>query len=178
MTRRTFFNWIARTLHVVVTLLVGAPVIRFLVGRHGPSESGGSYQRIAPLSGAHPDHPERVTVSADRTDAFTHYPPGPIGVVWLVRSPDLGGIAQVKCFQSSCPHLGCAIDFARDRGVFFCPCHASEFALDGSRHFGPTPRGMDELPCRVTEPDDDGERWVEIKYQEFQTGTDGPVPSA
>lgn len=178
MTRRSFFNWIGHTLHGVVVLVVGAPVIRFLVGRRSRSESVGSYQRIASLSDTHPDHPERVMVSADRTDAFTHYPPGPIGVVWLVRGPDAGGVAQVRCFQSSCPHLGCAIDLARDRGVFFCPCHASEFALDGSRNFGPTPRGMDELPCRVTEPDDNGERWVEIKYQEFQTGAANPIPTA
>jgi hypothetical protein len=29
---------------------------------------------------------------------------------------------------------------------------------------------MDELACRVTDPDEDGQRWVEVRYQEFRTG--------
>ncbi len=177
MTRRSLFQWLAYTFHGAAGLIVGAPLVRFFLGKRPERKSAATFQRIAPLSVTSTDQPVRITVSADRTDAFTHYPPGPIGVVWLVRNQDLGGAGQVRCFQSVCPHLGCAIDFASERGVFFCPCHASEFAPDGSQNFGPSPRGMDELPCRLSEPDDNGERWVEVTYQEFRTGTKEPIPT-
>ncbi len=69
-----------------------------------------------------------------------------------------------------CPHLGCAIDYAADRDVFQCPCHASEFDRLGRRVVGPAPRDMDELPCRVTAADESGQRWVEVQYDVFKTG--------
>ena len=79
---------------------------------------------------------------------------------------------MVRCFQTSCPHLGCGVDYSADRKAFTCPCHASEFAVDGTPRFGPSPRPMDQLACRVTEPDGQGQRWIEVDYQE---GTDQEV---
>jgi Rieske Fe-S protein len=76
----------------------------------------------------------------------------------------------IRCVQAMCPHLGCGIDFVPDRRVFTCPCHASEFDAAGQRRFGPSPRDMDELECRVSPPDERGERWIEVKYVEFRTG--------
>ena len=180
MTRRSLFQWLAHAFHGLTACIVAAPILRFVFIPHGGTTATRGFQRIAPFSLTNPGRPVRITVSADRTDGFIHYPPGPIGVVWLVRNPDGAGSSDngLRCFQSICPHLGCAINFARDRGVFFCPCHASEFAADGARNFGPAPRNMDELPCRIAGPDDDGQRWVEIQYREFRTGTQQPIPKA
>jgi nitrite reductase/ring-hydroxylating ferredoxin subunit len=116
------------------------------------------------------DRPVCVTVAADRWDAYIHYPSGPIGRVWMLRTDAAGGDGVFRCFQAICPHLGCLIEYSPGRGTFHCPCHASAFDKDGQRLFGPSPRDMDPLPLRVTEPDDDGHRWVEVDYQEFETG--------
>lgn len=99
-------------------------------------------------------------------------------------SPKHGGTQQappvVRCLQTICPHLGCGIDLAAQQNPtgFTCPCHVSEFDDAGRRGKGPSPRDMDELPCRVTAPDENGERWVEIQYVEFRTGTPEKRPIA
>ncbi len=142
----------------------------------------GRYIRVAPLSALASHRPTglpaagdkggsvRVAVLADRWDAFTHYPPGPIGSVWLLPTVNERGEPTVRCLQTICPHLGCAIDYRSDREIFSCPCHASDFDRTGKRLTGPSPRDMDELNCRITEADGQGRRWIEISYQEFETG--------
>ena len=47
-----------------------------------------------------------------------------------------------------CPHLGCRPIWSTDANRFQCPCHGSQFDLDGEHLAGPAPRGMDPLPLR------------------------------
>ncbi|MBV8333218.1 MAG: ubiquinol-cytochrome c reductase iron-sulfur subunit [Candidatus Eremiobacteraeota bacterium] len=47
-----------------------------------------------------------------------------------------------------CPHLGCRPIWSADANRFQCPCHGSQFDLDGAHLAGPAPRGMDPLPLR------------------------------
>lgn len=104
--------------------------------------------------------PERVPVLADRVDAWNRQPRQAIGTVWLRKLPD----GSVAAWTSICPHLGCAVDFRRVQGDFFCPCHTSTFDLDGKRLNRIPPRDMDSLEVRVQ----DGQIW--IRYQRFRGG--------
>ncbi|HUA09258.1 MAG TPA: ubiquinol-cytochrome c reductase iron-sulfur subunit [Candidatus Acidoferrales bacterium] len=47
-----------------------------------------------------------------------------------------------------CPHLGCRPIWSDDANRFQCPCHGSQFSLDGEHLAGPAPRGMDPLPFK------------------------------
>ena len=47
-----------------------------------------------------------------------------------------------------CPHLGCRPIWSGDANRFQCPCHGSQFDLDGEHLAGPAPRGMDPLPLQ------------------------------
>lgn len=159
---------------VCSTFLVGLSVCGFqfvLDPLRARKQTTKRRQRVATLESVPIGTPLRVTVNADRWDAYVHHPPGPIGTVWLTREESTDAEPSLRCFQATCPHLGCGIDYAADRNAFFCPCHDSEFGPDGSRRLGPSPRGMDELPVTISEPETDGKRWVEIEYNEFQTGT-------
>lgn len=52
--------------------------------------------------------------------------------------------------SSICPHLGCA-PYWNDQTTpprFQCPCHGSQFSIDGEHITGPAPRGMDPLPFK------------------------------
>ena len=170
MHRRTFLKTLGAWLNGLVGLAVGIPGIRFLLDplRRAPHKRG--FIRVGPLASVIAGRPQRVTVLADRWDAYTHHPPGPIGNVWLLRNESDDRDPKIRCLHVICPHLGCAIDYAADRNTFSCPCHASEFDPTGRRRFGPSPRDMDELKCRISDADESGVRWVEVKYQEFQTG--------
>jgi Rieske Fe-S protein len=56
---------------------------------------------------------------------------------------------QLQVFSTVCPHLGCEVPWNAEKQQFFCPCHGSAFAGDGTRIAGPTPRGLDSLPTTV-----------------------------
>jgi Rieske Fe-S protein len=172
--RRTFLKWAIGCVNAVGAMALGIPVVRLLfdplLRRAGQKAE---FHRIAPLSALPTGRPARFPVVAQRMDAFTRYPREAIGSVWLTRdATGEGGATEpsVRCFQATCPHLGCAVDFAADRGVFACPCHASDFDVSGKRLDGPAPRDMDILEVRLTPADANGERWVEVRYVDFRPG--------
>ncbi|HUB06959.1 MAG TPA: Rieske (2Fe-2S) protein [Myxococcales bacterium] len=74
---------------------------------------------------------------------------------WMKRTEALGSVwasregAGVRVFSSTCPHLGCAVDWDPSARHFVCPCHDSVFALDGRVLSGPSPRPLDELPAQI-----------------------------
>ncbi len=157
-------------LNGLIGLALAVPGMRFLLDPMRGRRTKSEFLRVARLSALTPGRPSRVVVAADRWDAYIHHPPGPIGSVWVIRSGDDAETTEVRCLQTICPHLGCGITFATDRETFTCPCHTSDFDVTGLRRLGPSLRDMDELACRVTEPDAQGERWVEVQYVEFHTG--------
>ncbi len=65
-------------------------------------------------------------------------------------------------FSSICPHLGCRYQWVGEQKRFICPCHGSQFGIQGERVAGPAPRGLDPLPFR----EKDGQAqvtWIQYK---------------
>jgi Rieske Fe-S protein len=120
-----------------------------------------------PLGGA----PQLFQVIAERTDAWTRHPRTGIGAVFLQRT----GENEVRALHATCPHLGCAVEFRGAIGSFFCPCHNSSFAPDGTINDpnSPSLRAMDALEVEIRAG---GEVWV--KFQNFQAGKAEKVPVA
>lgn len=52
-------------------------------------------------------------------------------------------------FAATCPHLGCTLDHQPGSDRFRCPCHGSEFGLDGRRLRGPATTDMTALELRA-----------------------------
>lgn len=77
-----------------------------------------------------------------RTDIFTKGPDGPPDVDYTVVN--MGFVV----FSPICPHLGCRFAWNEDANKFACPCHGSQFDLDGEHLAGPAPRGLDPLPLQ------------------------------
>jgi menaquinol-cytochrome c reductase iron-sulfur subunit len=66
--------------------------------------------------------------------------------------------------SSICPHLGCRPQWNDGANRFQCPCHGSQFGLDGEHLAGPAPRGMDPLPLRQQSGN------AEIMWIRYQSG--------
>lgn len=141
------------------------PSLPFLASRpSGPKDRGdgeGTWLRVAKLDGLKEGKPERVKLKGDQRDAFTVTKNQTIGSVWLTKLGD-----TVTALSAECPHLGCPIDLRPSGEAYTCPCHTSDFTLDGEAKSGPSPRPMDELATRVTE---DG--WVEVDFRRYRQGT-------
>lgn len=72
------------------------------------------------------------------------YPAGSVtpvetGRFYLIRLQDGGFIAIYR----RCTHLGCAVPYEPTIGQFVCPCHGSQFSLDGDVLNQPAPRALD-----------------------------------
>lgn len=170
MERRSFLKWLTALVNAVLAAIVAVPAVRYVLDPLRRGRNGAAFVRVAALADVPADRPVRVPVIAERVDSYTRYPPQAIGAVWLLRQDAADGTPSVRALQVICPHLGCGVDFAQDRGRFACPCHTSDFDPTGRRLGGPAPRDMDELACRIVGPDAEGQSWVEVQYEVFRTG--------
>ncbi len=126
------------------------------------------YVRIGPLDVLPADGiPHQFALTDDVVDAWTRSPAQRVGTAFLARSDTPAG-PKITAFASVCPHLGCAVDYNQPAGEFECPCHASAFAKDGAKLFGPSLRGLDPLAVKLVENGDQKEIWVECAR--FRTG--------
>ncbi len=111
-----------------------APGAKFVVGKLSQLEVG---------------VPKRFAIVGDEVDAWTRAPKRKLGAVWLTRKSD----REVVAFSATCPHLGCGVDLVEGEDgkpkAFNCPCHDSNFDLQGNAGKGPSPRGMDPLPVEI-----------------------------
>lgn len=52
-------------------------------------------------------------------------------------------------FSAVCTHLGCIVQWEKDKQDFLCPCHAGRFSSDGVVTAGPPPKPLKKLPFTV-----------------------------
>ena len=64
----------------------------------------------------------------------------------LVR---LNGGALVA-LSAVCTHLGCVVQWQKDKEQFLCPCHGGRFGADGAVLSGPPPKPLARLPLTVS----------------------------
>lgn len=121
---------------------------------------GEGYYKVATLDSLSAT-PQAFKIIADRKDAWNTFPKDAIGSVFL----SLVGPHEVRAFNVTCPHAGCAVDWRATKKAYHCPCHNSSFEADGARDpKSPSARDLDSLEVKIYE----GAVWV--KYQDFKTG--------
>jgi nitrite reductase/ring-hydroxylating ferredoxin subunit len=103
--------------------------------------------------------PMRVDLYADRRDAWIRETNVKLGSCWVSEH---NGVLQA--LSTSCPHLGCSVDFDTAKNEFKCPCHRSAFDLSGKVIGGPSPRAMDGLEIK------ENNGLIAIRFQRFRQG--------
>jgi cytochrome b6-f complex iron-sulfur subunit len=48
-----------------------------------------------------------------------------------------------------CTHLGCIVQWEKDKQDFLCPCHAGRYSPEGTVLDGPPPRPLAKIPLSV-----------------------------
>jgi len=95
---------------------------------------------------------------------YEQYPAGSVtpveaGRFYLVRLPEGGFLALYR----RCTHLGCAVPYDPSVGKFICPCHGSEFTMEGDVLNEPAPRPLDLFPLFIN------------KFGEIEVDTSSPM---
>ncbi len=52
-------------------------------------------------------------------------------------------------FSAVCSHLGCLVNYQKDKGEFVCPCHGGRYDLLGKNIAGPPPAPLTRLPVMM-----------------------------
>jgi cytochrome b6-f complex iron-sulfur subunit len=127
LNRREFLNfaWLASLGFLLidisgVTLLFAMP--RFREGEFGGKFKLGFASNVFPLPGGSPI-------------------PVVKGIFWLVRTK----AGLVVALYKVCTHLGCLYNWRSEENKYICPCHGSQFQLDGTYIQGPAPRSCDRF---------------------------------
>jgi Rieske Fe-S protein len=170
VTRRTFMANATTTIGTIVGVVLAIPIVGSLI-----PAGGGSKGTWSPLSADEwrslqtaTDKPVKLEFTMKSQDSYL--PEQSFGdYVWGIKvdpakfkaaRPDLpatlpysGGEYDVVnmsfvVLSPICPHLGCRPIWNGDAKRFQCPCHGSQFSIDGEHLAGPAPRGMDPLPLR------------------------------
>jgi len=131
--RKDFMNiiWGAAGLLAATELsLVG---LRFLSPRSADGEFGGTFNMG--------DYNQIPAGSVTPVEA---------GRFYLVRMEDGGFLAVYR----RCTHLGCAVPFDQSTRQFVCPCHGSEFMMDGDVLNQPATRPLDLFELSITDAGD------------------------
>ncbi len=67
-----------------------------------------------------------------------------IGKVFIYKRQE-----DIKVYDAHCTHMGCILNFDSTKEKFICPCHSSEFSLDGKRLKGPAIRDLDIIKSKI-----------------------------
>lgn len=152
------------------------PLVRRKSGGKSGSD-GGEFVRVTTLDALPVDGVPRQfpVVLESKRDAWTTYQNVRVGAVFLRRTAD-----GVTAHNVVCPHAGCFLDYTPKIEGYRCPCHNSEFEVDGAlREIAsndlPTvsPRGMDSLEIDEVALK---EGVVRVKFQNFRAGVHQKTP--
>lgn len=167
--RRTFLKWLTHGLGAAFAATLGVPATLYLLDPRNRPAPPGEFKAVARLSELRDGIPLGVEIRELRRDAWTLHPNEIVGRVWLIRNGD-----EVRALNTSCPHLGCFVNYQGDK--FVCPCHNGTFTLSGERtspgegRTNPAPRDMDTLEVRLEpDPTNSKDMLVLVKYQSFQS---------
>ena len=62
-------------------------------------------------------------------------------------------------FSATCSHLGCLVNYNKEKHEFVCPCHGGRYDLAGKNIAGPPPAPLTRFPVKMQ----DGMLFVGVK---------------
>ena len=128
--RRTFLGACLGGLGAIVAAAVSWPLFRYLSPRAGRGNAG---KVVIPDQGVREGEAKFFEFAGS--------------AAVLVRKR--GG--ELVAFSAVCTHLGCIVQWEKDKQDFLCPCHCGRFSADGAVTSGPPPKSLIKLPFNVTD---------------------------
>lgn len=142
MERRTLFARATAALGAILGGGLGLPALTYLLAP-GRRAAASAWIDAADLNQLSNGVPEEVTLRRTRMDGWKIT--SEKSTAWVVRLDE----KEVIALSPQCTHLGCAYHYDERKREFVCPCHTSNFALDGKVLTGPAPRPLDRFDVKI-----------------------------
>lgn len=156
--RRTFLAWVSGAIAAAIGVAVGIPLIGYTVLPALKRRKPG-WNDVGAVASLQTEIPKEMACIHSVIDGW--HKTTTKKSVWAVKD----GKGAITIFSPLCTHLGCGYRWEGEQRQFYCPCHNSYFALDGTVLAGPAPRPLDTLPAKI-----ENGRLLVI-YKEFKAGT-------
>lgn len=140
--RRKFFIRATQALGVAISAGLGIPALIYLL-KSPRSIAPGGWVDAADLTLLKLRIPEEISFRRIRKDGWKLITER--STAWVVKLSE----KEVVAYTPQCTHLGCAYHFEESEGAFLCPCHTSNFSIEGQVLNGPAPRPLDRYPVKV-----------------------------
>ena len=56
---------------------------------------------------------------------------------------------KLMVLSATCSHLGCLVNYSKEKGEFVCPCHGGRYDLSGKNIAGPPPAPLGRIPAKI-----------------------------
>lgn len=56
---------------------------------------------------------------------------------------------NLTVLSATCSHLGCLVNYSKEKGEFVCPCHGGRYDLSGKNIAGPPPAPLGRIPSKI-----------------------------
>ena len=56
---------------------------------------------------------------------------------------------ELTVLSATCSHLGCLVNYSKEKSEFICPCHGGRYDLSGRNIAGPPPAPLSRIPARI-----------------------------
>ena len=57
--------------------------------------------------------------------------------------------AGLMVLSATCSHLGCLVNYSKEKGEFICPCHGGRYDITGKNIAGPPPAPLSRIPLKI-----------------------------
>jgi menaquinol-cytochrome c reductase iron-sulfur subunit len=141
-TRRAFHLTVIYGLWTLMAVLLGTPALIYLM-LPPKLRKESDWIDAGDISNLPLQVPTEMIFHRIRTDGWKIV--SERSTIWAVRFAE----RQVTAYGPQCTHLGCAYQWDLNRKEFLCPCHNSEFSLDGKVISGPAPRSLDRYDTKI-----------------------------
>ena len=141
-TRRSFYISAINLIGGLITAALAVPAALYLAVRPKNGEDS-NWVELTDVSLLKPNVPTEVLYERTRTDGWRRVTEK--SSAWVVKTED----KNVVAYMPACTHLACAYHWESTNQKFVCPCHGSEFSLDGKVVAGPAPRPLDRFLTKV-----------------------------
>jgi len=137
--RRDFVKLTTAAVGTVIGVGVGLPAIGFLISPALRAVGKDAWVSIGLLKDMPVGEPFPFSFTRTQVNGWERTATSYGGFV-LRKSEDP---TDLEILSSRCTHLGCQINWHKDKKAYICPCHDASFDINGKVLAGPPPRPLD-----------------------------------
>jgi menaquinol-cytochrome c reductase iron-sulfur subunit len=141
-TRRAFHLAVVYVLGGIIALFMAIPTALYLLVPPKPRKESG-WIDAGDVSQLVPGVPVELSFQESRLDGWRLETEKK--TAWVVKERD----NKIVAFGPQCTHLACAYHWEMEAGRFVCPCHGSNFSIEGKVLVGPAARPLDRYLTKL-----------------------------